>query len=274
MELKRIERLDDPRLDVYRNLKSTNATRDAGIFIAEGPTVVERVLRSGFAVSSVVISDRKFASFSSRLPENIPVYRLSQELAEELVGFAFHCGVMACAVRRPPPSPDQWLPATGPALVLAGDRITDPENVGALIRIASAFGAAGVIFGAGSADPFSRRVLRVSMGNALFLPVTQTESLDVLLQDLSGHHGMTIAGTLLDPAAQPLSDYPFPPRTVLVFGNEYDGISASVQKRLHARLTIPMLNGTDSLNVAVSAGIFLHQYRCCHPGTAPVADTG
>ena len=97
MEPERIERLDDPRLDVYRNLKSTNATRDARIFIAEGPTVVERVLRSGFAVSSVVISDRKFAGFHSRLPADIPVYRLRQELAEELVGFAFHCGVMASA---------------------------------------------------------------------------------------------------------------------------------------------------------------------------------
>ncbi|MFM7058933.1 MAG: TrmH family RNA methyltransferase [Planctomycetota bacterium] len=266
MEPERIERLDDPRLDVYRNLKSTNATRDARIFIAEGPTVVDRVLRSGFSVSSVVISDRKFASFSSRLSVDIPVYRLRQELAEELVGFAFHCGVMACALRRPPLAPEHWLPAQGPALVVAGDRITDPENVGALIRIASAFGAAGVIFGPGSADPFSRRVLRVSMGNALFLPVAETQNIEDLLQELGCHHGMTIAGTLLDPIAQTLSEYSFAPRTVLVFGNEYDGISSGVKDRLNARLTIPMLNGTDSLNVAVSAGIFLHQYRTCHPG--------
>lgn len=266
MEPERIEQLDDPRLDVYRNLKSTNATRDARIFIAEGPTVVERVLRSGFAVTSVVISDRKFASFHARLPVDIPVYRLRQEVAEELVGFAFHCGVMACAIRRPPLALERWLPATGPALVVAGDRITDPENVGALIRIASAFGAAGVIFGQGSADPFSRRVLRVSMGNGLFLPVMESASPETLLLELARNHGMSIAGTLLDPTAQRLSDHAFSPRTVLVFGNEYDGISRGVQVCLNARLTIPMLNGTDSLNVAVSAGIFLHQYRSCHPG--------
>lgn len=265
MEPERIEQLDDPRLDVYRNLKATNATRDARIFIAEGPTVVERVLRSGFAVSSVVISDRKFAGFHSRLPADIPVYRLRQELAEELVGFAFHCGVMASAVRRPSQPPEHWLPKTGPALIVAGDRITDPENVGALIRIASAFGAAGVILGPGSADPFSRRVLRVSMGNGLFLPVMEASNLEWLLQDLSASHGMTIAGTLLDPAAQRLSGHNFAARTVLVFGNEYDGISAAVQECLGVRLTIPMLNGTDSLNVAISAGIFLHQYRSSHP---------
>jgi tRNA G18 (ribose-2'-O)-methylase SpoU len=266
MEPERIERLDDPRLDVYRNLKSTNATRDARIFVAEGPTVVERVLKSGFSVSSVVISDRKFAGFHSRLPRDIPVYRLRQELAEELVGFAFHCGVMASAQRRPSQAPKQWLPDSGPALVVVGDRITDPENVGALIRIASAFGAAGVILGPGSADPFSRRVLRVSMGNGLFLPIVETLDLEGLLHEFSDHHGMTIAGTLLDPTAYALSGHSFAARTTLVFGNEYDGISPGVQACLKVRLTIPMLNGTDSLNVAVSSGIFLHHYRSCHPG--------
>lgn len=265
MDPERIENLEDPRLDIYRNLKSTNATRDARIFIAEGPTVVERVLRSGFTVRSLVISDRKFAGFQDRLPTEIPVFRLRQDLAEELVGFAFHCGVMASAIRRPSSPPAEWLPPSGPALVVAGDRITDPENVGALIRIAAAFGAAGVVFGPGSADPFSRRVLRVSMGNGLFLPILETNCLASTLQELTSQHQLTVSGTLLHPTASTLAKHTFKPRTVLVFGNEYDGISEPVQQQLAARLTIPMLNGTDSLNVAVSAGIFLHQYRSQHP---------
>ncbi|MEY3458082.1 MAG: hypothetical protein RL215_1239 [Planctomycetota bacterium] len=267
MEPEQIDNLDDPRLDIYRNLKATNATRDARMFIAEGPTVVERVLRSGFTVRSIVISDRKLAGFRDRLPTNIPVFRLRQDLAEELVGFAFHCGVMASAIRHPPSPPSQWLPPTGPALVVAGDRITDPENVGALIRIAAAFGAAGVIFGPGSADPFSRRVLRVSMGNGLFLPILETNNLQATLQELTSLHQLTICGTLLQPTASNLAQHRFNPRTVLVFGNEYDGISTPIQQQVQTQLTIPMLNGTDSLNVAVSAGIFLHQYRSQHPPT-------
>lgn len=74
------------------------------------------------------------------------------------------------AVRPAVPDLDTWIPASGPSLIMAADRVVDPENVGALIRIASAFGANGVIFGKGSADPFSRRVLRVSMGNVLLPP--------------------------------------------------------------------------------------------------------
>ena len=265
MPHERIESLDDPRLDVYRSLKTQNLQRDNSLFIAEGPTVVERVLRSTFQVRSVLISESKFASFEDRLPSDIPVYRLKSELADSLVGFNFHCGVMASVVRRQPQPLEAWLSSTGPALVLAGDRIVDPENVGALVRIAAAFGASAVIFGRGSADAFSRRVLRVSMGNVLFLPVIEQVDLSVSLDDLREHHGFQICSTVLDSTAQPLSMHTFPDRTVLVMGNEYDGVSAEVQKAASARLTIPMLNGTDSLNVAVSSGIFLHHYRSQHP---------
>ena len=261
MPHERIESLDDPRLDVYRSLKTQNLQRDNGLFIAEGPTVVERVLRSNFQVRSVLISDSKFASFEDRLPSNIPVYRLKSELADSLVGFNFHCGVMASVVRCQPQTLEALLPPTGPALVLAGDRIVDPENVGALVRIAAAFGASVVIFGRGSADAFSRRVLRVSMGNVLFLPVIEQVDLSVVLDDLRKQHHFQICSTVLDSNALPLATHKFPERTVLVMGNEYDGVSPEVQKITTARLTIPMLNGTDSLNVAVSSAIFLHHYR-------------
>ncbi|RLS33780.1 MAG: RNA methyltransferase [Planctomycetota bacterium] len=265
MSHERIESLEDPRLDVFRSLKAQNMARDQRLFIAEGPTVVERVLQSGFEVRSLLISDRKFASFEGRLPSDIPVYRMRAELADTLVGFHFHCGVMACAVKRTTPPPEMWVPKTGPALVLAGDRIVDPENVGALIRIAAAFGAVAVIFGKGSADAFSRRVLRVSMGNVLFLPIVETDDLPGCLRELNIQHQFKTCSTVLDHAAVPLSDFHFPERTVLLMGNEYDGVSAEAIAEASHRMTIPMLNGTDSLNVAVSSGIFLHQYRCQHP---------
>jgi tRNA G18 (ribose-2'-O)-methylase SpoU len=103
------------------------------------------------------------------------------------------------------------------------------------------------------------------MGNGLFLPILETNCLEATLQELAAQHQLTVSGTLLQPTASVLSQHNFNPRTVLVFGNEYDGISEPVQQQLAVRLIIPMLNGTDSLNVAVSAGIFLHQYRSQHP---------
>lgn len=257
----RIDTLDDPRLDVFRSLKATNAARDARLFVAEGATVVERVLRSGLKVQSVVVSDRKFATCEPFLRPDVCVFRLRSELANELVGFDFHCGVMASAVRPVVPDPETWTPRGGPSLIIAADRVVDPENVGALIRIASAFGADGVILGKGSADPYSRRVLRVSMGNVLFMPIVETTDLSALLLDLSAQREFRICGTVLDQRAISLEKFLFPDRIVLVFGNEYDGVSDDVQSVLTDQLTISMLNGTNSLNVAISAGIFCHQYR-------------
>lgn len=257
----RIDTLNDSRLDIFRNLKTRNAVRDARLFVAEGATVVERMLRSPLEVDSVLVSDRKFATCESFLRSDVRVFRLRSELADELVGFNFHCGVMASAVRPAVPDPDEWIPAKGSSLIIAADCVVDPENVGALIRIASAFGAHGVIFGKGSADPFSRRVLRVSMGNVLFMPIVETDDLPSMLSDLSGPRRFQVCGTVLDRHADSLDAFRFSERTVLVFGNEYDGISDEVQRVLTNRLTISMLNGTDSLNVAISAGIFCYQYR-------------
>jgi tRNA G18 (ribose-2'-O)-methylase SpoU len=268
----RIESLDDPRLDVFRELKARNQIRDARLFVAEGVTVVERVLRSSLKVQSVLVSDRKLTTCKPFLREDLTVLNLRSELASELVGFSFHCGVMACAVRPTVPDIDRWIPSNGASLILAADRVVDPENLGALIRIAAAFGADGVILGKGSADPFSRRVLRVSMGNVLFMPILETETLPLVLSDL--HHGLgfEISGGVLDDRAICLSTFEFSRRAVLVFGNEYDGLSEAVTEKLSYRLTIPMLNGTDSLNVAISAGIFCHQYRSQLGGKQNAAD--
>lgn len=243
--------------------------RDARLFVAEGATVVERVLRSSMEVQSVLVSDRKFATCEPFLRPDVPVLRLRSDLADELVGFNFHCGVMASAVRPAASLISEWIPETGPSLVIAGDCISDPENVGALIRIGSAFGAAGIILGRGSADPFSRRVLRVSMGNVLFLPIHESHDLALSLAQLRDVHGFDVCGTVLDHDATELETFRFSGRTVLTFGNEFEGITPDVRRVLSNRLTIKMSNGTDSLNVAVSAGIFCHQYRVHSEGVLP-----
>lgn len=271
--VERIEQLDDPRLDVYRDLRRTNGLRDQRLFVAEGPTVVQRLLSSHFTVRHLLISDRKYPGFAELIPPHVTVLRMTTGLAEQLVGFPFHCGVIACAERRPDPALQQVLAGSGPVVLVAGEHITDPENSGALIRIASAFGAAAAIFSADSTDPFSRRVLRVSMGNGLFLPVLQPTDFRCTLEHLIQEYGFQVIRAVLDPAATQLSQFEFPERTVLVFGNEYHGVSETLLQLAGADVTIPMLNGTDSLNVAVSSGIFLHQYRSQWPGTALPSDS-
>ena len=168
-----IDSIDDPRLDVFRSMKKSNDTRSQDHFIAEGTTLVERLFRSRYDVQAVMASTQKLGNFASRIPEGTTIYEVDRDLATQLVGYKFHLGVVAVAARKPSPSIAEALPDTEPSLVLFAEHIIDQQNVGLMIRIGAAFGADAIVLGAGSADAFSRRVLRVSTGNGLFLPIVE-----------------------------------------------------------------------------------------------------
>lgn len=264
MESIAITDLDDSRLDVFRSLRKTNQNRRTNLFIAEGTTLVERLLHSSYDVECLLVSDQKLRNFGARIPPGTIVYHMDRQLASRLVGYSFHNGVLAAARRREPPLLAEVLPAEGASLVLVGDQIIDEQNLGLLIRIGAAFGASAIVAGAGSADAFSRRVLRVSMGNGLVTPVISTADTVASLESLK-QAGYTNYGAVLSPTATELCQCQFPDRSVIVVGNETHGISEPVLRLCDQQMTISMHNGTDSLNVAIATGIFLHAYRNQHP---------
>lgn len=255
-----IDSLDDPALDIYRSLRKTNANRFRDVFIAEGINVVERLIRSRFQVESVLVTSAKRGRVQKLLPDDVPVYVLEKSLATMLVGFTFHMGILAAGRRESADLSQHLIGQPAGGLVLFGDRIIDQQNVGLLIRIASAFGATALILANGSADPFSRRAIRVSMGNGFSLPIFQVEdSLEALA--LLKQHGFRNFATVLDSSATTIAECLFPQKSALIFGNESHGLSQEVQAFCDDRLRIDMLNDTDSLNIAIAAGIFGYAYR-------------
>jgi tRNA G18 (ribose-2'-O)-methylase SpoU len=221
---------------------------------------VLRLLESGFAVESVLVSDRREEALAPRVPEHVPLLVMPQKLAEELVGYNFHVGVLACGLRRAGLKLSEVASTSGPLLLAACDGVSDPENVGSIIRLCAGFGASGLILGPGCCDPFSRRVLRVSMGTALGLPIVESDNLVRDLRALGEAFHVETFATVLDAAAEPLSTIKPPERSALVFGNEKHGLSRPVMNACRRRITIPMQPGADSLNVAVSAGICLYHF--------------
>lgn len=260
--------LDDPRLDPYRNLKQTNLTRWSGLFIAEGKLVVERLLASRSRVRSILVSERRLDVLATLpFPPSVEVLVIADDLARQLTGFEFHAGVMACGWRAPSPRvEDLTWPAR--SLIVACPRMTDPDNLGGLIRLCRAFGVSALLLGEGCADPFSRRVLRVSMGNAFDLTIVECNELDASLETLRRSAGFTLTATVLDEQALPLHRARRHDRDILLLGNEAEGLGLEWIGQSDRRLTIPMQGGTDSLNVAVAAGIFLHALRSPHFGEA------
>ena len=234
---------DDPRLtrfDVRRDVE----LRREGRLLCEGPLVVRRLIDGPMTVEAVLVAERKAAAFADAPGEVLVV---PDDLLQRAAGFKFHRGVLAIGRGDVRPG----LPDQGPVLALAG--VEDAENVGSLIRLAAGFGCSGVLLGPGCHDPLYRRVIRVSMGHALTLPLYRTDDLAAALLALPGP---SVAAVLADDAV-PLSGRPSGLGT-LVVGNEAHGVPADVAAACDVRAMIPMAGGVDSLNVAVAAGIFLH----------------
>lgn len=255
-----IRTLDDPRLDPYRNLKQTNLARDGGLFIAEGILVAERLLASDFRTVSVLVSERRRHAIENRVPASVDLFIVPQEVGEQLVGFNFHAGVLACGVRKPAAALETVARACPDrAIIVACSGVNDPDNLGTIIRLSAGFSVNAILLGPGCSDPFSRRVLRVSMGNAFLLPILETSNLLASLAQLRSQDHFDVVGTVLRDG-EPLPQASRSSRTVLLFGNEASGLSESEIAACDRRVTIPIAPAADSLNVATAATICLYHF--------------
>jgi tRNA G18 (ribose-2'-O)-methylase SpoU len=260
MPILRIESLSDPRLDPYRSLKATNATRWAGKFVAEGDKLVRRLLASDFSVESLLVGDRYLAQFSSLAPPQAELLVASDESIEQIVGFNFHRGILACALRKPPLDLRVFCrESEGRLTLVVCPDVQDPENLGAILRIGAAFGVDAVVLGSACCDPFSRRVLRVSMGAAFRLPILETPELAAVLRTIKEESQVDCWAAVTDPAAAPCDQIGRPERLAILLGSEGHGLAPQWLDLCRRSVTIPMRVGTDSLNVAVAAGVLLYQ---------------
>jgi tRNA G18 (ribose-2'-O)-methylase SpoU len=254
-----IDDLDDPRLAIYRSLKSTNLTRGLDQFVVEGEKLVSRLLDSRFPLISILATDRHLPALSFNVPEDVPVFVVPHEQIDRLVGFAFHRGVLACAERRPGPPIEEIISSHPPPVFLVVcPKLSDPENLGAIARIGDVFGIDAILTGEECPDPFSRRVLRVSMGSVLRVPVVKSDRLADVVHSLIHRFDLRLYAAVPDPTAVPFDQVALPPRSALVLGDEDRGIDSEWLAVCHQRITIPMRMGARSLNVAVAAGILIH----------------
>jgi TrmH family RNA methyltransferase len=147
------------------------------------------------------------------------------------------------AVFRRADLPRRDLPAAGLALW----RVSDPGNVGALVRAADGLGPAFVAASAGSADATGPKALRASMGSLFRVPLVGFDEAPGSRVALVAHGG------------RPLADTELPERTTFVLGAEREGLPDEVLARCESRATIPLAERAESLNVAAAGAIALYE---------------
>lgn len=148
------------------------------------------------------------------------------------------------------------------ALVVLLDHIEDPQNFGAIIRSADAFGADLLITGARRSAPLSEAAIRASAGAAAWVPIATVNNLGDAVRRLKGA-GFWVYAADMGGARADQAD--LPRKCALVLGNEGAGVSRLVADLCDGAVSIPMSGHVDSLNVSAAAAVLMYEFRRRHP---------
>jgi TrmH family RNA methyltransferase len=238
-----------------RALHRRKERRASGEFLVEGPRVLSDLLRTGRPVTLVLYTETAVEEPDGRA---LLARAIEAGAPTELVTEA-ELGRHADTV-----TPQGWL-ATAPvpawtwsdvdgARLLVLDEVRDPGNLGTLIRAAEALGAGGVVALAGTADPWSPKVVRATAGSSLRLPVLEADWDDVQARLRERNTPVWVAeadGEVVERRE------PRPDRVALVLGNEGAGVSAPIRAAADRVVAIPMRGEVESLNAAIAGAILM-----------------
>lgn len=237
--------------DDIRELRTPQGRRTFGQCIVEGVRACEDVLASPHVPSCVVLrqssTPRALDVASAWHDRGIDVYMTSEK---------------SMAMMTDAKSPQDLLavvpiPQPGPLgrRVVALDRITDPGNAGTIIRTAAWFGCTDVVFGQGSVDPYSPKVVRSCVASLFRLGIQTDVDLEVLLTTVPHTVVSTDATSTVRPSQLPTLE-----SLVLLLGSEAHGVAPHLARLAHHTVAIGGGGGMDSLNVAVAGSILLYEW--------------
>lgn len=259
-EIEQIASRDNRRLVHARKVRDGKI--DGQIFI-EGKRLVGEALRSGTRGLTCFVGDSLYDS--SLVDEvrsaGIETFRVGDGIFKSLADTVASQGVVLTAER--PETGLAVLTAASQAarlpLVIFLHEIGNPSNLGAIIRTAEAAGVAGVIVSERSADVFSPKSIRASMGSAFRVPIWVDARLDDIVAWAASQALRTTAAVLSGERNYTDVDWSVP--RLMFFGSEAHGLSGNVTNLVEETITISMARRVESLNLAASAAIIMFEAK-------------
>ena len=231
--------------------------------LLDGPHLLFEAQKSGLSIESAAFEQDAFNDPSVKtlaqelVADGADVFIVSRKTLESMSPVRSPAGVVGIARRALHTLNDVLVPPKPlvPLIVVAHD-IQDPGNVGGVMRTAEAAGATAFIATASTADPLGWKALRGSMGSALRLPIAHTGIADVFRACRSA--GIRTSA-LIPRDGEPLFTADFRAPSALILGGEGPGLPDDVLRQVDRRITIPMQDPVESLNVGVAAALVLYE---------------
>ena len=266
-----------PELSIYHQFSENQLFHinepDLGIFIAESPKVIGRALDAGYEPISLLLeegqTEKEAAEIIERcsryaydidpnnktpnIDDSFPIYIAESSLLTKITGFHLTRGVLCAMKRKVLPSVESLVKDARRIAVL--ENVTNPTNLGAIVRNAAALGLDAVLFTHGSTDPLYRRAARVSMGTVFQIPWTflpEGSEIDTI----KGLGFKTVAMALRNDTKD-ISDPELKnaDKLAIFLGAEGDGLLPETIAACDCCVKIPMAHCVDSLNVAACSAV-------------------
>ena len=247
------------------------ARGDGGdVMLLDGPHLVGDAVDAGVGVQLAAVVSGAFERHDDLRELAAALARAGAEVAEvsaavmDAISPVKSSSAVVALAKRPVFRIEQLYGSAAPLVVVVVD-VQDPGNVGAIVRVAEAAGASGVVAAGASAHPFGWRALRGSMGSALRLPIVSGMTAEEAVADAKGR-GCRIVATV-PRAGTSIFEADLGGPVVVLIGGEGAGLSAAVVDAADERVTIPMQAPVESLNAAVTAALVLYEARRQRPAT-------
>ena len=261
-EIEKITSRDNQRLVNARKVRGGNG---GNLIFIEGRRLVEEALRSDIVIDECFYVDgfRNRELLSGIAAKTSKIFEIPERIFRTIADTNNPQGTILLGQR-----PSRGLriieermgaqPTMLP-VVLFLNEIGNPANLGAILRTAEAAGVVGVVVSENSADAFSPKALRAAMGSSFRLPIWENAAFDdVLLWAKKWGLESTAAHVSAEKSYTEI-DWGRP--RLLIFGSEAHGLDEKELEGVEERMQIPMENGVESLNLAVSAGVILFEAR-------------
>lgn len=239
-------------------LRDSSARAAESAFVLEGPKIVEDALRRNAVFDAIFLGPNARVAFRDLLElaavDDVPVFDLKEGVLEKLGSTRTPQPVIAVATIPPRPAIAS-LTGEGPVIVAVG--VSDPGNLGTLLRSAEASGCAGVVCCGESVDVYNPKVVRASAGAVFGIPIVAPrprvvndpiETLGELRDAGRLLYGATAGGT-------PAPSVDLTAKVALVLGNEAHGLSDEILALVDGVISIPMAGAVESLNVAMAGTV-------------------
>jgi RNA methyltransferase, TrmH family len=222
----------------------------SGLIAIEGEHLLEEALKSGQALKTVFVSERR--EVPDFVPWGVEVVRLANDVFQSCVETQTPQGVAALLV---PPVGTVEEMLRGTPLILIAVGLQDPGNLGTLVRSAEAFGATGVMTTPGTVSAWNQKAIRASAGSVFRVPVASADS---AAMEILEQQGVRLLAALKDDARN-VDDVDLHGACAILVGNEGAGLSADWVRMADERVTIPCPGWVESLNAAVAGSLLLYE---------------